>query len=278
MGAHCYLAWELWQLGYPDQALQHSRAARVLAQESSQLPFGSEVTDKQHSRAVRVLAQEVSHHYNLAYALLHAAVLHQFRREAQAAHELSEAAMTLSTGQGFALWLAWNMVLHGWALAMQGQVEAGIAQIRQGLAATEAVEFKAYKPHILGLLAEAYRVEGRPEEGLHTLAEALVIMDTTAMRFYEAELHRLKGELVLQQSSNNAPAAEACFHQALDIARQQQAKSWELRAAVSLARLWQQQGKPEDARALLTDVYSWFTEGFDTADLQEARALLETLA
>jgi DNA-binding winged helix-turn-helix (wHTH) protein/predicted ATPase len=278
MGAHGCLAWELWERGYPDQALQHSLAARILAQESSQLPFGAEVTAKQHSLAVRIPAQEVSHLYSLAYALVYAAVLHQFRREAQATHEVSEAAMTLSTAQGFALWLAWSTTLHGWALAMQGQGEAGIAQMRQGHATTEAMGFKAYKPYFLSLLAEAYRVEGRPEEGLNTLAEALVMMDTTEMRFYEAELYRLKGALVLQQSSNHAPEAEACFHQALDIARQQQARSWELRAATSLACLWQQQDKRHEAYDLLAPVYGWFTEGFDTADLQEAEMLLEELS
>ena len=252
VSSYNFLAWELWELGYPDQALQHSLAARLLA-------------------------QEVSHPYSLAYALGAAAHLHQFRREAQVAHEQSEAVMTLSTEQGAALWMTVCTVIDGWALAMQGQGEAGIAQMRQGLAATEAMGYESYKPYVLGLLAEAYGAAGRPEEGLNALAKVASVMETTESRWYKAELFRLKGALVLQQSANNAPEAEACFHQALDIARQQHAKSWELCAATSLARLWQQQGKQDNARALLTDVYGWFTEGFDTHDLQEATALLKTL-
>jgi adenylate cyclase len=252
VGAHCYLAWELWFLGYPDQALQHSQAALRLTQEASSL-------------------------YNLTTALCYTAIMHQFRREAQAAHEQSTAAMTLSTEQGFAYWLAVSTILHGWVLAMQGQVEAGIAQMHQGLAATEAMGLKAYKPYTLGLLAEAYGAEGCPEEGLNALATVACVMESTESRWYKAELFRLKGTLLLKQAVPDASQAEACFHQALDIARQQHPKSWELRAATSLARLWQQQGKQGDARELLTDVYGWFTEGFDTQDLQEAKALLKTL-
>jgi predicted ATPase len=206
------------------------------------------------------------------------AILHQFRREAQAVHEQSAAAMTLSTEQGFALWLAVSTVLDGWALAMQGQGEAGIGQMHQGLAAAEAMGMKAEKPYMLGLLVEAYGAEGCPEEGLNALANVASIMESTESRWYKAELFRLKGTLLLQQAVPDASQAEACFHQALDIARQQQAKSWELRAATSLARLWQQQDKHKEAYELLDPVYHWFTEGFDTADLQEARALLESMA
>jgi predicted ATPase len=253
VGAHCYLAWELWFLGYPDQALQHSQEALRWTQEASSL-------------------------YSLAMVLCYMAILHQFRREVQAVHEQAAAAMTLSTEQGFVLWLAVSTVLDGWALAMQGQGEAGIAQMHQGLAAIEAMGLKAEKPYMLSLLAEAYGAEGCPEEGLNALAEVASVMESTESRWYKAELFRLQGTLLLQQAVPDVSQAEACFRQALDIARQQQAKSWELRAATSLARLWQQQDKQNDARALLTEVYSWFTEGFDTADLQEARALLEALA
>jgi predicted ATPase len=206
------------------------------------------------------------------------AILHQFRREAQAVHEQSAAAMTLSTEQGFALWLALSTVLDGWALAMQGQGEAGIAQMHQGLAAIEAMGLKAEKPYMLGLLAEACGAEGYPEEGLNALTEVASVMETMESRWYKAELFRLKGTLLLQQAVPDASQAAACFRQALDIARQQQAKSWELRAAMSLARLWQQQDKHKEAYELLGPVYHWFTEGFDTADLQEARALLESMA
>src|SRR5262249_17358353 len=130
----------------------------------------------------------------------------------------------------------------------------------------------------LAHLAEAYGQVGQVDEGMHLLAEALAIVDTTGGRSDEAELHRVHGELLLRQTAPDALAAEACFQRALDVARRQQAKSFELRAAMSLARLWQQQGKRDDAYALLAPIYGWFTEGFDTADLREAKALLEALA
>ena len=223
MGSHSALARALWQLGYPDQALQHSQAACTLA-------------------------QEVAHPYSLVLALVYAATVHQHRREVLAAHAQAAAAMTLATEQGFfAERVAWATVLHGWALAMQGQGEAGLAEMRQGLAADLATGSKSWQPYCLGLLAEAYGAGGHPDAGLTALAEALAVMDTTELRSYAAELYRLKGALLQQQAVPDASQAEACFHQALDIARQQQAKSWELRAAVSLSRLWQQQGKRDEA-------------------------------
>jgi predicted ATPase len=137
---------------------------------------------------------------------------------------------------------------------------------------------KLWQPYFLGLLAEAYGEGGHPDEGLDVLAEALAVMDTTEPRFYGAELYRLKGTLLLKQTVPDASQAKACFQQALDIARNQQAKSWEIRAALSLARLWHRQDKRAEAHELLAPIYGWFTEGFETADLQEARALLGQLA
>ena len=203
--------------------------------------------------------------------------MHQFRREAPAAREQAEAAMALTTEQRLAERLARSTVIYGWALATQGQGEQGIAEMRRGLAAFLDTGAKMFHPYFLGLLAEAYGESGDPEEGLSLLNEALDVMDTTEWRYYEAELHRLKGAFFLRQAVPDSAQAEACFDQALDIARQQQAKSWELRAATSLARLWQQQDKRQDAYDLLAPVYGWFTEGFDTADLKDAKALLETL-
>jgi class 3 adenylate cyclase/predicted ATPase len=248
-----FLAWELWQLGYPDQALQHSQEARTLA-------------------------QEVTHPFSLTAALVWSAIMHQHRRAAPAVYGLAEAALTLVTEQGFAQWVARGTVLHGWALAMQGQGEAGIAAILQGLAADLATGAKLFQPYFLGLLAEAYGAGGHPEEALPMLAEALALIDTTEARYYAAALSRLKGVLLLQQTVPDAAQAEACYQQALEVARQQQAKSLELRAATSLARLWQSQDKHQEAVDLLVPVYGWFTEGFDTADLQEAKALLAKLA
>ena len=250
--SHSQLARELWYVGFPEQALQHSQAARTLA-------------------------QEVAHPLSLVFALVVAATVHQGRREVLAAHERAEAAMTLATEQGFAQWLARGTILHGWALALQGQGEVGLAAMRQGLAAELVTGSALWQPYGLGLLAEAYGAGGHPDEGLTALAEALAVMDTTELRYYAAELYRLKGALLQQQAIPDAAQAAACFQQALDVARQQQAKSFELRAATSLARLWQQQGKRAEAHELLAPIYGWFTEGFDTADLQDAKALLEEL-
>jgi predicted ATPase len=169
-------------------------------------------------------------------------------------------------------------VLRGWALAEQGQGAEGIAQIRQGLAAWQAMGEALYQPRFRALLAEIYGNVGQPETGLTVLAEVLADVHNTGLCYCEAELYRLKGELLLQQATGSGDEAEICFRQALDIARRQQAKSLELRAATSLARLWQQQGKRAEARELLAPIYGWFTEGFDTADLQKAQALLKALA
>jgi predicted ATPase len=185
--------------------------------------------------------------------------------------------MAFSHEQGFALWVPGGTVLRGWALTAQGQMEEGIAQMRQGMTAWQATGAEADRPYYLALLAEGYGKAGRTEAGLHVLAEALAVVDAIEERYYAAELYRLQGELLLARSAEQHAEAETCFRQALDVARQQQAKSWELRAAMSLSRLWQKQGKQAEAHALLAPVYGWFTEGFDTADLQEAKALLEAL-
>ena len=186
--------------------------------------------------------------------------------------------------------MAWGTILRGWALAEE---EEGIAQMRQGLSGLQATGAELVRPYILAKLAEAYGAVGQPEEGLTSLAEALPVAYKTGERWSEAEVYRLRGQLTLQKfhvsdSTVQAPdlqhvtpslhaEAEACFQKAIDIARQQQAKSWELRASTSLARLWQQQGKQREAHQMLAEIYGWFTEGFDTKDLQEAKALLEEL-
>jgi len=243
----------IWILGYPDQALQNIREALTLA-------------------------QELTHPFSLVYALILAAAVHQFRREAQAVQERAEAVIAVSTEQGFPFWLAFGMILRGWVFTAQGRGAEGMAQIHQGLAAYRATGAEVDNPYFLALLAEAYGKVGQPEEGLTVLVEALAMVDSTGGRHWEAELHRQKGELLLMQKGQKAGEAEECFRQALDIARRQQAKSLELRAAMSLSRLWQQQGKQEEGHQLLAEIYGWFTEGFDTADLKEAKALLEELA
>jgi predicted ATPase len=248
----------LWFLGYPEQALKRSCEALTLV-------------------------QEVAHAHSQAFALYRAARLHQFRREGQTAQERAEAAITLSSEQGFAQVLSRGTIVRGWALAEQGQGEEGIAQIRQGLAAWQATGAELWQSYHLALLAEAYGKAGQAEAGLAALTEGLATVNKNGERWYEAELYRLKGTLMLQSQvqglrSHVEKEAEECFHRAIDIARKQQAKSLELRAVMSLGRLWQQQGKKQEAHRLLAEVYGWFTEGFNTKDLQEARALLEELS
>ena len=204
-------------------------------------------------------------------------MLHQFRREPRAVDEQAAAAIALCTEQRFAYYLAWGTTMQGWAQVAQGQDREGLAQLRQGLAALRATGAALRLPYYLALLAEACGHTGQATEGLTLLAEALGQAHTTAEAWTEAELHRLKGELLLSWSADTHTEAEGCFHQALAIAHRQQAKSWELRAAMSLSRLWQRQGKRAAAYDVLAPVYGWFTEGFDTVDLQEAKVLLEEL-
>jgi predicted ATPase/class 3 adenylate cyclase len=263
-----YLAQILWLLGYPDQALKRGREALALAQERSNPEM-------------------------LAIALLLTGVLHRFRRESETALQQSETAISLSSEHALVEYLAGWRILRGWALVEQGRREEGIVEVRQGLAAYCATG--AEQSWCLTLLAEAYGKVGQAEEGLSVVAEALNAMDKSGERRDEAELYRLKGELALQQfqvsgstfqvSSPQPPTpstqaqaeAEACFLKAIEIARKQQAKSLELRAVMSLSRLWQTQGKKDEARQMLAEIYGWFTEGFDTKDLQEAKALLDEL-
>jgi predicted ATPase len=249
----------LWLLGYPDQAVASSQAALALA-------------------------QQLAHPLTLAIALYLAAILHHLCRDALLTQARAEAGMTIATEQGFPQQLAYATTLQGWALAACGRGAESITQIQQGLAASQAIGAARDRPYHLALLAEVSAQVGQSTEGLEALteglealAEALAILPKSGVRWWEAELYRLKGALLLQHAVAQPKEVEACFQQALAVARRQQAKSLELRAAMSLARLWQQQGRRAEAYALLAPIYGWFTEGFDTADLIEAKALLHEL-
>ena len=207
-----------------------------------------------------------------------AAFLHYRRREAPAVQAHADTLLTLATTQGFPLVAGVGMCWRGWALALQGQRVAGWAQFSQGMAALLAIGQTLVRPLCLILLSEVVGYTGQVVEGLRLLAEALGAFEASERGDLLAEAYRLQGVLLLQQAGPDTAAVEACFHHALALARRQQAKAWELRAATSLARLWQQQGKCAAASALLAPIYGWFTEGFDTADLQEAKALLEEFA
>jgi predicted ATPase len=250
---HSFAAWALWYLGYPDQGRKQIDVALPLAQQSI-------------------------HPFSLAFALSCAAVCHRFYREERYTQEHAEAVMILAKEQGFPFWMAFGSLLRAWGLVQQGQAQEGIEQMSQALTAWRATGAEILRPYFLALLAEAHNIIGQPEAGLTVLTEALALVDTTDERWYAPELYRLKGVLLLQQSSDNQDEAEICFQQAIRIAQHQQAKSFELRAATSLAHLWQQQGKRQEAYDLLVPVYHWFIEGFDTADLQEAKTLLDELA
>jgi predicted ATPase len=253
MHALCFLAQTLWVLGYADQAQQRSQEALAVAQQGESPP-------------------------TRANAQVFAAALCQWHRDAVATHAHAEALMTLADEEGFGLRCEQGRILRGWALAMRGRQAEGVAEIRQAFAVYPNMGPGLYRSYFLSLLAEGYGQVGQPEAGLRAVAEALTLVATTEVRWWEAELYRLQGTLLLQLASPKVDRAEACFQQALDVAHSQQAKSLELRAAVSLSRLWQQQGQRDEAHQLLAEVYGWFTEGFDTADLQEAKALLDGLS
>ena len=228
-------------------------------------------------------AEQLAHPHSFVLALVYSPPA-IFRREAGVAQATEDKGLALARELGFPMWVAIGSIYRGWAIAEQDRPEEDIDLMRQGLVNYQATGAEAYRTQHLALLAEVYGKVDQAEEGLDAVAEAQVAVSNTGERWYEAELYRLKGELTLQESkvesqrSQVEEEAAAYFHKAIAIAQKQEAKSWELRAATSLARLWQQQGKGAEARALLAPVYEWFTEGFDTADLQDAKTLLEKLS
>jgi predicted ATPase len=193
------------------------------------------------------------------------------------AQELAQRQAALAAEHGLTLWSGWATVICGWAKARQGGSEEGIAQIREGLAAIRMTGADIGRPWFLYLLAEACMEGGRLAEALSALMEALAIVNKHEERHFEAEIHRLIGELLLKQNDSNALEAQGCFQRAIEVARKQSAKSWELRATMSLARLLAESGKRNEARTMLAEIYNWFTEGFDTADLKDAKTLLNRL-
>jgi predicted ATPase len=222
------------------------------------------------------LARELSHPYTLGYAMFVSDFLSQLHGR-PVDQSRAEALMTLSREQEFPLWFGGGQIYHGAALVAQGQTAVEIAEIQEGLAIWRATGAEVMRPYFLSLLAEAYAKDGHAAEGMTVLAEALAIAEKQGERWFEAELHRLKGEALLAYPERDQVGVEACFHRAIGVARQQGAKLWELRACTSLARLWRDQGERQQAHDLLAPVYGWFTEGFGTLDLKEAKALLEQL-
>jgi class 3 adenylate cyclase/predicted ATPase len=247
-----HAAWVMWQLGYPNQALQRSNEALALA-------------------------QSLSHPFSQAQGEFFVGMLRQYRRDIAAVREIAERVIALSTEHGFIQFVADATALGGWAMAKQGYHEEGLARMREGLAACQAIGEELFRPYFLCLLAEAYLGTGRLADGLVIVKEAVVAAEEHEDRHFEAEIHRLKGELLLKQDDSNAAEAQRCFRKGIEIARRKSARSLELRATISLARLLASQGHRDEARTMLAEIYGWFTEGFDTADLKDAKALLEEL-
>jgi predicted ATPase len=244
----------LWMLGYPEQA-------RTRAHEALQL------------------VKELGHPQSFVHALVWSAHLQAECGDGRCIQECTDATVALASEHGFPFYLAWGTVYRGAALIVQGQRREGVDQVRQGL---EAYAGEVVRTAFLTWLASGYRGTGQVEEALATITEALGLVEKNDERFYEAEVWRIKGSLTLQlkveSEKSKVEEAEECFLKAIEITQKQHAKSLELRAAMSLARLWQTQGKIVEAHRMLSDVYNWFTEGFDTKDLQEAKTLLEELS
>ncbi len=240
----------LWILGYPDQAIDSIQ--KGLAR-----------------------ARDFAHPFSLAASLTFASIVHQLRREVHEARKQADEAIAISTSHGFPFILSWAVIIRGWTMVEQGKADEGIMEMHRGLANYQATGAKFTRTDYLALLAEAYGKRGQVDEGLNVLAEALNVVTDTGERRWQAELFRLKGELILTRDEEEA---EACLIQAIEIARSQKAKSLELRASKSLSRLWLIHGKREEARRLLKEIYGWFSEGFATLDLKEAQALIRNSA
>jgi predicted ATPase len=252
LSAVAYYAGCLWCLGYPDQAEKKSQEALALAQE-----FNNAIT------SVEILC----------YA---GCMFNSLSRNWQAVTKYAEKMIELSNEKGFIGWIFTAMLYRGNALAMLGNIQEGIAKTQEALDTNEPICLRLYLPGILHFHALAHAMAGDLEEGLNTIEQALEIQKQTTEGLWEADIYRVKAQLLLEKG--DAANAEECLLKAIETARRQEAKSWELRASIDLCRLWHSQGKNEEARQLLSNIYNWFTEGFETADLKEAKKLLAVLS
>jgi tetratricopeptide (TPR) repeat protein len=244
--------WNLWFLGYPDRSLESINIATAIA----------------HSGTKTMMADV--HGY--------AAYTFELRREPDQMRARAEARLAMSTESGYAAGRALSEIYLGWADTQSGDLDGGIVRMKQHLSELRAAGFEIAAPYHLALIATALGKACRFDEALRTIDESFPIIEKTGQRHHEAEVHRLKGELLLSQSASNATQAEQSFRTAIEIARLQHAKSWELRATTSLARLTAKQRKRDKAGTMLAEIYGWFTEGFDTPDLKDAKSLLDDLS
>lgn len=248
-----YLSWAKWLLGYPDQAAAHSQEAVATA-------------------------EGLEHPFSIALGLSFSQWLHQFNQDVEATRNAADKAIAIAEEQGFAFWIGWGQVLRGWARARQGEADAGIDEIREGIVAWRKQGSELGCHYYYAMLAEACAAADRLDEAMTALDDGQKFSDETGEGYYAPELARLRGEFLLQQDPADTAAAESNFRQALELAGSQEAKSLELRAAMSLARLRSNAGNAAEARSTLASTFDWFTEGFDTHDLKEAKSMLEKLA
>ena len=248
-----FLSWTLWSLGYPDQSLTRGREALSLA-------------------------RSLNHPHSIAMALMHSTALFLFRRETRLSRDPLESVIALSREEGFQLWSAGATFFQGWVLSEEGKSADGIGQMCRSLEEWRTTGAEVCFPYYLSLLAGAYGKAGQPENGLAQIEDALSRSAATGEAWWRAELIRLKGQLILSCHGENQARAESCFREAIDVARQQNAKSIELRASCSLSRLWREQGRPDEARQSLADICGWFTEGFEMGDFLEAKTLLQEIS
>jgi predicted ATPase len=247
-----YRSWALWLLGYPDAALTDGDDALKNARETGQ-----------------AAAQ--------LFALDFITWLHIWRGDYAAANPRLDEAVALADEKGAPFWKADAMMCQGWLLASTGKALSAVQMITSGIAVWRSTGSTLWIPFYLSHLAAAHAELGLFDDAWRCIGEAMTAVATTKESWCEAEVHRVAGEIVLKSPAPDTAKAQAYFERSLAVARQQQTKSWELRAAMSMARLWRDQGRRDEARNLLTPVYGWFTEGFDTLDLKEAKALLDDL-
>jgi predicted ATPase len=253
-----HMSWVLWFLGYPDQALTKCQEGETLA-------------------------QKLNHPYTSLTVAAFAMWVYQFTRNTHKVEELASQSISISTEHGFVFYRAYGLIMRGWALVESGLVLEGLAQIRDGLDEYRTNGGASNKPYFFALLGEAYGKLGQFEQALNALAEAQGVADENEERWCQAELYRIKGELTLRRRDpgsslpNSELDAERCFHQAIDVARTQKARSFELRAAMSLCRLWKRQSRSREARTLLGGILHGFTEGFQTPDLRDAKLLMKAM-
>jgi class 3 adenylate cyclase/tetratricopeptide (TPR) repeat protein len=257
-------------INLPAEVLGHTaQVVHLLGGISEALRLGQESLER-----ARILKQP----FTLGMVLVTVGWLYQVRREPETVREIAEAAMAIGEEHGFPEWLEWGRWLHGWALAELGDIERGVAEMEAGIAGFVPIGGVPRQAFTVTMLAKGYEKLGRIDQAIAMLDEQRVRIERSGERLEEAELYRVKGELLYARDSASSSEGESCLRKAIEVARRQESRWWELRATTSLARLLRDTGRRDEARAMLAGIYGWFTEGFDTADLKDAKALLEELS